>query len=76
MLIPKNGFRQYAAPGGKLYDPEVDETLVNLLKTGLKSSIRIIEVDANFNEPAFSLAAAEEMKRILSDYSPQVKAEE
>lgn len=76
MLIPKNGFRQYAAPGGKLYDPEIDQTLVDLLKRGLKTSIKIIEVEANFNEPAFSLAAAEEMKRILADYTLQVEVED
>jgi len=66
VLIPLRGFRQAAAPGEPLFDAEVDNALVEMLRARLKPAIRIVDVDANINDPAFSEVAAQTMRGLLA----------
>ena len=69
VLLPLRGLRADSQPGQKLYDPEVDETILNVLRSGLDKKIKRIEVDANINDIAFSRTAAEEMMALISHIS-------
>lgn len=69
VLIPLRGFRTFTQKGEALYDPEVDQALIDYLHKNLKQNIRIVEVDANANDEAFSLAAADEMEMLMQDRS-------
>lgn len=61
VIIPLKGFRQDTRPGEALYDKGVDDALIQTLHRHLKKGIKIVEVDANINDLAFSEAAAAEM---------------
>lgn len=69
VLIPLRGFRTFTQKGEALYDPEVDQALIDYLHKNLKQNIRIVEVDANANDEAFSLAAADEMEMLMQGRS-------
>lgn len=65
VLLPQRGLHQLSYPGGPLWRPETDAALFAALREGLKPGIRVSEVDANINEPAFSRAAAAAMLELL-----------
>ena len=65
VLLPLRGLRVDAQPGQRLYDPEVDVAILNVLRDGLDKSIRQVEVDANLNDMAFSRVAADEMMALI-----------
>ncbi len=66
LLIPTNGFRKNTRPGEPLYDKEVDDAIVATLLANITTDRVIVKyVDANLNEEAFGVAAAEEMIAIL-----------
>lgn len=65
VLLPLRGMRADSQPGQKLYDPEVDETILNVLRCGLDKRIKQVEVDANLNDMDFSRKAAEEMLALI-----------
>ncbi len=66
-LIPTRGFSSLSIEGGKLYDPDVDRVLAEELKKHLNPEIKVVEVEAHINEPAFAqavVAALEESMRL------------
>lgn len=65
VAVPLRGFRSNTQIGEALYDPEVDGALIQYLHENLKHTIRIVDVDANANDMAFSREAAKEMLRLL-----------
>jgi uncharacterized protein (UPF0261 family) len=71
VLIPLGGFCQAASQGGPLWDTEVDNALIEILRTRLKPGIKIIEIDTNINDIKFSEAAAEAMRELLADKREQ-----
>ena len=71
VLIPLRGFRTFTQKGEALYDPEVDQALIDYLHQHLKQEICIVEVDANANDETFSQAAADEMERLMRNWSGQ-----
>jgi uncharacterized protein (UPF0261 family) len=69
LLIPTNGFRKNTRPGEPLYDKEVDDAMVATLLENIHNDKVIIKyVNANLNEEAFGIAAAEEMIGILKRF--------
>lgn len=69
LLIPTNGFRKNTRPGEPLYDKEVDDTIVaTLLENVINDKVIVKYVDANLNEEAFGVAAANEMIEILKRF--------
>lgn len=67
VLLPLRGLRVDTLPGQSLYDPEVDEAILNVFRTGLDKRIKQIEVDANLTDMAFSEAAATQMAALIKD---------
>jgi uncharacterized protein (UPF0261 family) len=69
LLIPANGFRKNTRFGEPLYDKEVDDTMVaTLLENITNENVFVKYVDANLNESAFGIAAANEMIEILKRF--------
>ncbi len=67
VLIPLKGFRTEVQPGQSLYDPEVDQALIDYLRNHLAPHIKVVEIDANVNDPLYSEVAAREMLLLLED---------
>jgi uncharacterized protein (UPF0261 family) len=61
VLIPLKGISVISAPGQPFHDPAADEALFGTLKRGLRADIRVVELDANINDPAFAEACVTEL---------------
>lgn len=59
VMIPNKGFSPGNRQGKALYDPEADAAFVEVLRQNLKSSIRIVEVDAHINDELFAEQAVD-----------------
>ncbi|MDF1592006.1 MAG: Tm-1-like ATP-binding domain-containing protein [Desulfobacterales bacterium] len=66
-LIPTRGFSSLSGEGGVLYDPEVDAAFLVELKNRLDPDIKIVEVDAHINTPAFAEAVVTALKDSFND---------
>jgi uncharacterized protein (UPF0261 family) len=56
VVIPADGWSSVDGPGNPTYDPEADRTFVRHLRETLKPQIRIVEVEANMEDPQFAEA--------------------
>ncbi|MCF8084833.1 MAG: Tm-1-like ATP-binding domain-containing protein [Deltaproteobacteria bacterium] len=65
ILIPLRGWSSVDCPGNVTYDPEEDRVFVQELRRGLNPDIKIVEVDANMEDPEFAAAVAEASLSIL-----------
>ena len=66
VLLPLQGWSMIDAPGGPFWWPEADHALHTALKQQLRPDIRVVELDANVNDPRFSRCAAETLLEHLS----------
>ena len=67
VILPLQGLRSDTRQGQKLYDPAVDQAIFDVIRKGLRTDIRLVELDAHFFDEAFSECAFEEMMRLLQD---------
>jgi uncharacterized protein (UPF0261 family) len=67
VLIPLRGWSSIESPGSPTYDPEEDAIFVRGLKRKLKKEIKVIEVDANMEDPEFSAAVISAALGVLRD---------
>ncbi|MGQ9509291.1 MAG: Tm-1-like ATP-binding domain-containing protein [Thermodesulfobacteriota bacterium] len=65
-IIPRKGFSSLSAEGGALYDPEVDQIFLMVLKRELDPEIEIIEVDSDINHIEFARVVVETLKKTLT----------
>ena len=65
MLLPLRGFRTDTEIGEALYDHQTDAAIIDTFREKLTSKIRLVEVDANFNDDAFIDAVEREMLMLL-----------
>ncbi|MEI8181582.1 MAG: Tm-1-like ATP-binding domain-containing protein [Desulfomonile sp.] len=66
IMIPLKGWSKADSPGGPFYDPETNQVFVSRLKEQLSGShVRILEVDANINDPECSAMAVSELHRLM-----------
>ena len=63
VLIPIQGFAESDRPGQAFYDPEGRRAFVTALKRHIKPRVKVVELDAHINDPAF----AQEAVTILDD---------
>lgn len=56
VLIPRRGWSSVDSPGHPTYAPEEDRLFTAELKKTVKEDIRVLEVDANMEDPAFAAA--------------------
>lgn len=65
VYLPTGGISAISAPGQPFHWPEADEALFHSIRSGLRSGIPVMEVDANINDPAFSDAVAGGLLQML-----------
>lgn len=58
ILIPLKGVSQLDSPGGAFWDEEADTACFDTIKRLVRPGIRVLEMDANINDPAFADKAA------------------
>lgn len=66
VFIPRGGVSAIDVPGAAFHDPEADAALIAALKEALDPRISVIERDEDINDPAFAIAAAEELHRLYA----------
>jgi uncharacterized protein (UPF0261 family) len=54
VILPLKGVSMLDSPGNRFWDPEADRACFETIKKNLKPGIRVIEMDNNINDPAFS----------------------
>lgn len=66
VILPLKGFCEAGAEGRELYNKEVDDTFINVLKENLDPSVEVIEVDANINDQAFADVVIREAEKMIA----------
>ncbi|MFF9352537.1 Tm-1-like ATP-binding domain-containing protein [Streptomyces sp. NPDC014734] len=68
VLWPMGGVSAVDAPGGPFQDPEADTAGLAALSRALEgSAVELREVDAHLNDPAFAVAAADLLHRLIGE---------
>jgi uncharacterized protein (UPF0261 family) len=65
VLIPTCGFSSLDCQGNIFYDPIADRAFIDSLKSSLKETIEVKEVDAHINDDAFADVVANEFMDII-----------
>jgi uncharacterized protein (UPF0261 family) len=65
-LLPLAGISAIDAPGMPFHDPEADTALFEAIRATLKTTPRrrLIEIDANINDPSFATALVDQFREI------------
>jgi uncharacterized protein (UPF0261 family) len=66
VVLPLGGVSTIDAPGKPFHDPEADRALFEELRARLASHVRVVEVDAHVNDPAFADVLVREMLASLA----------
>jgi uncharacterized protein (UPF0261 family) len=66
IVLPGGGLSMIDTPGQPFHWPEADSALFTSLRSNLRPSIRVLELDCNINDPAFAAACAAELLGHLS----------
>jgi uncharacterized protein (UPF0261 family) len=59
IIVPLRGWSSVDAPGNPTYDPTEDRIFIDELRSRLNAEIRVMEVDANMEDPAFARVVVE-----------------
>lgn len=65
ILLPLKGVSMLDSPGGDFWDPAADAACFDAIRSNVKPGIRVIEVDANINDPEFSGQVAQTLLDML-----------
>jgi uncharacterized protein (UPF0261 family) len=65
VLLPLRGGSGIGAPGGPFHDAIADAALYAALKAGLRTDIKVMELDCAINDPAFADSCAQALMRQL-----------
>lgn len=65
ILIPLRGWSSADLPGNPTYDPEEDRIFTQVLREKLKPEVKILEVNANMEDPEFATAVVENALKIF-----------
>jgi uncharacterized protein (UPF0261 family) len=66
-LFPLKGVSMLDADGDRFCDREADRAFFSAVRQHVRDSIRVEELDANINDPAFSAKAVEMMLELIAD---------
>ena len=67
LIIPTKGWSSVDCPGNPTYAPEEDLIFIETLRDKLDSNVKIIEVDANMEDPAFSKQVIQSALELFSN---------
>jgi uncharacterized protein (UPF0261 family) len=63
VFLPLRGISAISTAGGPFYDADADTALFDAVRAGLAgSSVRLVELDLDINDPQFAAAMAEELQ--------------
>lgn len=65
-LFPLNGVSMLDADGDRFCDREADQAFFTAVRENVRDGIRVEEIDANINDPAFSAKAVEMMLELIA----------
>ena len=65
VVLPLRGVSALDANGKPFYDPNADRALFETLRGSLSPAVRIVELDAHINDPAFAETVSTEMLALL-----------
>jgi uncharacterized protein (UPF0261 family) len=65
VLIPIRGFSSLDCQGNIFYDPMTDRAFIDSLKSSLKETVEVKEVDAHINDEEFANVVANEFMEII-----------
>lgn len=61
LFVPLRGVSMIAVEGQPFHDPQADAALFEAIRENLASSVELIEMDCDINDPAFAAAMAEKL---------------
>jgi uncharacterized protein (UPF0261 family) len=61
LLIPTEGMRKNARPGGSLYAPETDRALLEAILANVGPNVRVERIEGNLDDPEWGVKAARAM---------------
>ncbi len=64
LIVPTRGCCETSAPGGPLYNPQVDEVMVQAFRKHAGGQVKLLTVDANICDQSFSRIVAEEFLKL------------
>ncbi len=67
ILLPLKGVSMLDSSGNQFWDPEADHACFDTIKKNLKPDIRVVEMENNINDPAFSERVALTLLDILKE---------
>ena len=65
VLWPLRGFSMLDSPGGDFWDPEADAACLAAVRSHLKPTVRVVEIDGSINDPEFADLAADTMVELI-----------
>lgn len=68
LVLPLKGVSMIDAPGQPFHDPEADRVLFETLRSSIGPNVRLLEVDANINDPEFAETITSEMLSLLDEH--------
>ena len=66
LVLPLGGVSMIDAPGQPFHDPEADRVLFETLRASVPPHVRVVDVDAHINDPAFADVLVREMLAALA----------
>jgi uncharacterized protein (UPF0261 family) len=64
LVLPLHGVSAIDAPGQAFHDPQADAALFDSLRTHVHHRVRVVEVEAHINEPAFAATLVAVFERL------------
>jgi len=65
VLIPRRAISIISAPGQAFHDPAADAALFESIKSNLKKSVPLIEIEADINDPSFARRCSETLLSLM-----------
>lgn len=66
ILLPLKGVSMLDSEGGQFWDPAADAACFDAIKRNVKPGVKVIEMDNNINDPAFSGKVAETLLELIA----------
>jgi uncharacterized protein (UPF0261 family) len=73
VLLPLRGVSMLDSPGGQFWDPAADRACYQAIRSHLKPSVPVEEIDANINDETFAQRAADLLLGMIRETSDQRK---
>lgn len=61
LYLPLAGTSALSTAGGPLYDPDADEALFGAIRTHLRDTVTLVELDVDVNDDRFAAATVDEL---------------